>query len=371
MKRLIFIVIFSSLFFSGDALAGYADSQFSSLTVYRGGVVNIWQPGDKTRYYATWDNPSTHRFKVYIPPGAYGAFDIYGHVGQGYMLETFFIARAGQPPDTTRPPDGTVFPDDGFTLNQLQNDCYGTNSAGYLIIAKDWIRPVSTAGIWVYVDVYHVEGGLLDMTASVSVDQPAYTAWYNSALFGSDGDPSASGVPPSPRPTPAATPMSTPTPTPTGGPGCDPFTCANTGGRCVNNVCVYPAPTPTAKPTPKPTPIPSEGCNVLFCTLSGGHCVGNICVPNSPNPTPTPAPVVDVYQGAVSGVPIRVELTHETDLTGSASIKVGEQTAPGIPYQIWEHDGIKTVYVSGTGYLEIIERQMKIDVYSGVTLNKK
>jgi hypothetical protein len=363
-----FVFVCLLVLFSENVFAGYAESDFSSLTAYRGGVVNIWQPGDQSRYYATWDNPSTHRFKVYIPPGAYGGFDFYGQVGQGDRLETFFIARAGQPPDTTRPPDNTVFSDDGFSLSQLNQDCYGTNSAGYLLIAKDYISPVMTTGTWIYVDIYHIEGGLGYMHGVVEVNQPAYALWYNSALFGSDGDPSASGAPPSPRPTPAPTPISTPVPTPTSGPGCDPFTCSNAGGRCVNNTCVYPSPTPTAKPTPKPTPVLSEGCNVLFCTLSGGKCVGNICVPNSP--TPTPAPIVDVYQGVASGVPTRVELTHETDLTGSASITVGEQTA-GIAYRIWEHDGIKTVYVSDVGYLEIVGNTMKIDVFSGITLDKK
>jgi len=342
MKCLIFIIIiFLSLFFSGNAMAGYAESQFSSLTAYCGGVVNIWQPADKWRYYVTIDMPAANKFKIYIPQGAEGNFDLYGHVGQGNALETFFIARAGQPPDSTRPSAGTVFSDDGFTLSQLNQDCYGTNSAGYLIIAKSHISSVLTTGIWVYVDVYHIEGGLLDMTAGIEVDQAAYAMWYNSALFGSDGDPSPSGTLPSPKPTPTPTPISTP------------------------------VPTPIAKPTPKPTPMPSASCNVLFCTLSGGKCVGDICVPNNPDPTPIPASVVDVYQGLASGVPITIKLTHETDLTGSASLTVGEQTAPTIPYRFWEHDNIKTVYILDIGYLEIVGQTMKIDTFSGITLNKK
>jgi hypothetical protein len=367
MKRLIFIVIFFIAFFSVNALAGYPESSFQSMH-QPDGLMNSWKPGGSSEYLrAGISYPSGKRFKLFIPPSAKN-LNVISFVGQGKDYVSYFIARLGQPPDATSIPNGAELKSEGFTPAELsKGDCFGRNSAGYIIYTNNY-GPVNQ-GQWLYVHITHSDGTLISVQSYFKVDPSIYAAWYNSALFGSDGDPSPAGVPPSPKPTPAPTPISTPVPTPTGGPGCDPFTCSNAGGRCVNNVCVYPTPTPTAKPTPKPTPIPSEGCNVLFCTLSGGHCVGNICVPNSP--TPTPAPVVDVYQGSASGVPITIRLTHETDTTGTASITVGDNTAPGIPYKIWEHDNIKTVYILDVGYLEIVGQTMRIDTFSGIVLNKK
>jgi hypothetical protein len=78
----------------------------------------------------------------------------------------------------------------------------------------------------------------------------------------------------------------------------------------------------------------------------------------------------EIYQGSVNGVTVSVELIRETATDGVALITVGSQTN-NTAYRLWEHGGIKTVYVSDVGYLEIIGSTMKIDVFSGITLNIK
>jgi len=333
-----FILFFA---FLGIAWAGYPDSSFVSVHQPIG-LMQAWQPGDDW-YRADVSYPNADRYKIFIPPGTRN-FSWTGYVGQGNGYSSYFVARAGYPPDATSAPDGIVYTATGFTTGQLlSNDCFGQNAGGYIKIADD--NNPST-GFWVYVIFLRIDGTFSSLRSIVRFDQVIYTTWYNSTMFGPDGDPSLSGVLPSPKPTPTPTPTPILTPMPT----------------------INPTPSPTKTPHTTPGPL----CNVLFCTLSGGHCVGNVCVPNTlPSPTPIPGPIIDTYQGSVSGILIKIELVHETDTSGLTIITIGDKASPGISYRIWEHDDLKTAYVLNIGYLEIAGDKMKINVFSGVTLDKK
>jgi hypothetical protein len=215
------------------------------------------------------------RYKVYIPPGT-KSVSMIAHVGNDSQV--FTVARLGTPPlvDSTYVPTTAEFaalPSKGFTLAELRTaDCVGKNSQGYLNIAKDSGITVASEseGGWLYVIVKVISGGVVDNSYvnAVNLGNPGtpgtYLGWYTektqNGTWGTLGEESYIGPPPVPTPTPVPTttpapaPTPGPTPVPTPGGGCDPFTCANAGGRCVNNVCEITSPTPTPIPTQAPAP---------------------------------------------------------------------------------------------------------------------
>jgi hypothetical protein len=276
-------------------------------------IVVCGKEGDTSCVAAIYNSVKTLRasytgkitaFKVYVPPGT-KSVNLLSHVGQSVGSQYVTIARLGIPPliDKAYIPTGTVYdnlPNDGFTLSDLRRaDCVGKNSSGYLYIAKDsGINVTSESeGGWLYVIVKVISGNIIDNVYSNQVDlgspsaSGTYLGWYTDkttySTWGTLGERSYIGTSaPTPTPTPTVTTTPTPIPTPTTTPtGCDSFACANSGGTCVNNVCVISTPRPT--PTTTPT---SNTCDPLLCALSLGTCVNGTCVKHSTTPTPTPIP---------------------------------------------------------------------------------
>lgn len=173
----------------------YPESSFTSLHQPTG-LHDAWVPTGAAAYYRA-NNLSTslRQYKVFVPPGVQDA-SVLMHVGQGSGLSYNFAARIGQPPASS-PRSGSS---SGFTYNQLVSaDCFGSNSAGYVFVLSDGYFSV-TNGMWLFVDFQVVSGNLIDTVSTFHVvDYAAYADWYNSATFGTDGDPTGTSTPSNPE----------------------------------------------------------------------------------------------------------------------------------------------------------------------------
>ena len=78
----------------------------------------------------------------------------------------------------------------------------------------------------------------------------------------------------------------------------------------------------------------------------------------------------ETYRGIANSVNISVELIYETATDGAALITVNGQVSK-VTFRLWYHDEVKTVYIVGIGYLEIIGQEMKVNTFSGITLVKQ
>lgn len=161
---------------------GYPESKFTSLH-QPGGVKKNWTPG-RTYYRVLVQSPKKLLYKLCIPPGCTG-INLNCGIGQGGNSGACFAARIGEPP-TVDPGDGET---NGYTLRALKNNCTGRNTGGYLVIAKEQGFFIASVQ-WLYfvIDVQNTK--VIDIVATMTMNPEKYKAWYQSAKWQSNGDPS-------------------------------------------------------------------------------------------------------------------------------------------------------------------------------------
>jgi hypothetical protein len=159
-----------------------------------GGVLKNWKPDGRFTYRVRSINVNLRQFKLWIPPGIEHV-SLMSHVGQNSGSSYCYVARLGKEPAGTP----TAGQSNGYTLSELAaGDCFGKNSSGYVIYTDNIkVSNPPTIGQWLYINFKIGKGNLIDTSGSIQVNEQIYKDWYNSAMFGADGDPIV-GVAPQP-----------------------------------------------------------------------------------------------------------------------------------------------------------------------------
>lgn len=175
---------------------GYPESNFTSL--HQPGGLKVNWPVGRTSYRSTV-MAQLSKFKFWIPAGTKDVSVLF-HVGQGQLLENWYIARLGKPPDAIEFKASAVT--GGFKLAALSaKDCFGVGTGGYVQVVAD-TQPNVTTGQWLYVHVVKCQGGIQDIQGRIMVDAAKYKAWYSTAKWLTNGDPGAGSVVPVVDPVP-------------------------------------------------------------------------------------------------------------------------------------------------------------------------
>jgi len=137
----------------------------------------------------TLTEDSLTKFRFWIPPNI-TLVDLSSHKDQGDINETpyLFVARLDTPPTST--PDLSKSTNTGFTLEQLKNECFGTEDAGYIFyLNSNTTIGITETGHWLYINLQKGSLNFKDTQSMLFVNYDNFKEWFDSTTWDTYGDP--------------------------------------------------------------------------------------------------------------------------------------------------------------------------------------
>ena len=170
--------------------------------------------GGRVSMYSVVGRSTRRKWRVWLPPGACAlqatllTFVDMGANAPGAKV----LVRLGEPPAGGL---ASVTPENGAAVD-LANvlaalvagaevPCYSPASAGAVKLSDGRVDspPVTTTGQWLYINALQVPGNeIFEIVVRVTVDEAAYLAWYDSAVWDDYGNPVPGVQEPEPVPAP-------------------------------------------------------------------------------------------------------------------------------------------------------------------------
>ena len=181
------------------AIVGRGNAGFSD--VFKPGSHMLPVDGGRVSMYSVVGRSPKRKWRVWLPPGTCALqATLFTFVDMGANAPgAKVLVRLGEPPAGGL---ASVTPENGAAVD-LANvlaalvagaevPCYSPASAGAVKLSEGRIDspPVTTTGQWLYINALQVPGNeIFEIVVRVTVDEAAYLAWYDSAVWDDYGNP--------------------------------------------------------------------------------------------------------------------------------------------------------------------------------------